>query len=159
MNGINKIVRDSIFLRFAANEDQAPTKKTRSDSSLWALAAILSLVLGLGLSGDHKLNANETITPTLPLAYIEKDNILNADFTKPLPELNLTVNNINYSCTPSLLIPPTLIESWEPCEATSAPINLSEEKMLKIMRGLIKAENKRAVEFSGNKYTIIPESI
>jgi len=157
MNGINKIVRDSIFLRFAANEDQPPTKNTRFDTSLWVITAILSLALGLGLSGDHKLNANEIIAPTLPLVYIDKDNILNTDFTKPLPELNLNVNNANYSCTPSLLIPPTLIGSWEPCIGTGAPVDLSEEATSKIIDIFMKAENKRAVDFSGNKYAIMPE--
>ena len=145
MDGINKLVRDSIFLRFAANEDMATTRNARFNSSLWAVVAVLSLVLGLGLSGDHKLNANETIAPTLPLAYLGKGDIIETDFTKPLPKLNLTINNNNYTCIPTLEMPPTLSDKSEVCYPPNPSHKYSEIEAEDIFKKFMLIEEKRAL--------------
>ena len=136
MNGINKIARDSIFLRFAANDNTQPpeTKDVHSSSILWGVVAILSLLLGYGLNSEPNLNAKEMATPILPLAYISKENTFNLDFTKPLPGLNLALNKADHSCALPLEIPPTLSETLKPC---------------------ITNIEKTFIQFSKNKYTII----
>ena len=139
MDGINKLVRDSFFLRFAANEDVAPPleplKNTRFNAALWGLVAVLSLILGFGLSDNGKLNAKEINAPTLPLAYVDDKNILNSDFTKPLPGLDLDYSSSDNSCSASLEVPPTLFKNGEQC----IPTNL--------------------IRFSNNQYTIISNKI
>ena len=113
MHGINKLVRDSFFLRFAANEDTPPPEIQRSNSILWGVVAMLSLLLGMSLSGEPNLNAKEISIPALPVPYIEKSNILNTDFTIPLPALNIKAND--YSCVSALETPPSLRDVWAPC--------------------------------------------
>jgi len=182
------IAKSITMMRIASNADAAncPVPKLNFITNLFRKKTkkILTFVF-LFIPGAYIINTafavveeNETLkqqvsvfqeqfkptTLILPQSYIEKEVIINADFKETLPKINLSISDKYYSCTPLLEMPPTLVDSWEPCYAPNIQAQLNKDQAIenlakKLMDGFIKAEEENFVRFGNNQYTVIPKNI
>ncbi len=120
------IAKSITMMRIASNADAAnrPLPKLNLVANLFRkkIKKILTFIF-LFIPGAYIINTafavveeNETLkqqvsvfqeqykptTLMLPQSYIEKEVIINADFKKTLPKINLSVNDKDYSCMPLL---------------------------------------------------------